>query len=421
MKNLFLPLMLFAIGMSSCSKDQPNISDSSTTQSSDLVGINVYSGTTRALDTTTETLETTSGEVVLHIDDSGSIQSTYYFYYQNSDWAQDDTDAIAWSKITFPANFYSMHDGDPLEGLSFTSEVATYTNYTVTGESWEHKDLVYHASVLNAMPTGGAVSLYHKHALSKIHLYAATDKTKVYIARVRLVNIDGEGVATIKPVAYDEITTASGISWTNSESDFETYLYHYIGDEKITSISSASGTNPIITEVATAPLMIIPQSTTAAVMGGSENSVVSFTGSYIEVIYYLTDSDNNPIVGYSSVAARPDAADYIEDNQPLALFVMGAFPLEATFYPNMEYDITLGLGASGSTGGILIADYYVDKSGIAVDLTKVDGDDDDDDGTTEIPGIEEGDYILGDADDPIDIIVTANSWDDGEDVDVEQE
>ncbi len=410
--------MFFAAALASCSENDPNTSSSdSAAQTGDLVAINTYAGTTKATDTTTESLET-SAKVILHIDDSDSVQATYTFEYDGSDWSQSGSSLISWGTIEFPANFYSMHDGDdPLGSLSFTSDVATYTAYTVTGESTEHKDLVYHASKLTAIPTGGAVSVYHKHALSKLHLYAATGTNNVYIARVNLVNIDAQGTATITPIAYDQISTANDIGWVNSKSDFETYLYFYLDGAVATGITSASGTDPIINSSPNAPLMIIPQTTTAAEVTGSSDSVAKFSGSYVEVIYYMTDSNNMPLVGYSSVEARSDADKYIGTDQDKVLYVMGAFPLGYTFEANKEYNIALGLGADNSSGGILIADYFVDQDGVAVDLTLADGTDDGK--TVPIPQIDEGDDILAGSGDSIDILVTATSWDDGDTVKVE--
>lgn len=428
MKKLFLPLAIIAVTMSSCSNDEPNegFTTSSSTDNGNLVSINAYAGTTRAKDTTTSTLED-SGYVELHIDDSDTIKSSYTFAFALDDWSQDETDKIIWDDITFPANFYSMHDGAPFTGLSFTEDTATFTDYTVSGASTEHKDLVYHASQLSAIPTGGAVSVYHKHALSKIHLYAATGSNNVYIARVNLVNIESEGTLTITPVTASEISTTNGAEWVIESGNLTDYLYFYTGEVAPSALNSTTnGSNPIINDTEEAPLMIIPQETTAATMSSTDGSLATFSGSYIEVIYYMTDSKNMPIVGYSSVAARADASSYIDDDQSKTLYVMGAFPLGYEFEVNKEYDISLGLGADNSSGGILIADYYVDKTGEAVTLTKNgvdtdgDGDSDEDDGSSvEIPEIDEGDDILADSSDCIDIIVTVNDWDDGGSITVE--
>ncbi len=428
MKKLFLPLAILAMTMSSCSNDEPNVGATTTSSADygDLVSINAYAGTTRAVDTTTSTLED-SKYVELYIDDSDSIQASYTFIFAADDWSQDETDKIIWDDITFPANFYSMHDGAPFTDLSFTDDTATFTDYTVSGASTEHKDLVYHASQLSAIPTGGAVSLYHKHALSKIHLYAATGSNNVYIARVNLINIESEGTLTITPVTASEISTTNGAKWVIESGNLTDYLYFYTGTTAPSALNSTTnGSDPIINDDDDAPFMIIPQETTAATMTSTDGSLGTFSDSYVEVIYYMTDSNNMPIVGYSSVGARSDASSYIDDDQDKTLYVMGAFPLGYEFEINKEYDISLGLGTDGSSGGILIADYYVDKDGEAVTLTKKgvdtdkDGDSDEDDGSkVEIPEIDEGDDILADSTDCIDIVVTVNDWDDGGSINVE--
>ncbi len=418
--------MIFAVVTSSCSKDEPNeVATSSSANSGDLVSINAYTGTTRAEDTSTSTLETRA-YVEIHIDDSDAIQDTYEFTYSGTDWSQTDSSPVSWSDIEYPANFYSMFDGEPLTSLSFTEDVATSTNYTVTGSSFGHKDLVYHASSLSAMPSGGAVNIYHRHALSKIHLYAATGTTNVYIARVNLVSIDGEGTATITPLAADATSVTDGIEWTNSESNYQDYQYYWLDDDDEDGIpnalnSTTNGSNPIINDSISAPMMIIPQTTISATIESKTDDLATFTGSYVEVIYYMTDSEDMPVVGYPLVSSLPNASSYITDDQEKVLYVMAAFPLGYTFEANKEYDITLGLGEVGSSGGILVADYYVNADGSAVTLTTVgndsdgDGDVDEDDGEqVEIPTLEVGDDILASTSEYIDIIVCAYDWDSGD-------
>ncbi len=413
MKHLYFPLILFAAAISSCSTDQPSVGNAAA-NSGDLVAINVYTGTSRATDTTTSTLEY-DAEVLLHINDSVGLNKTYLFEYGGTDWSQSSSDPISWDDISFPANFYSLHDGtDPLSAVSFDESEAIYTGYTVTGASTEHKDLVTHASILSTMPVGGAVSVYHKHALSKIHLLASTGTNSVYIANVQLVTIDGMGDVTIVPLAADQIASESGITWDVSKSEFEDYLYLAIGEKDTPDEynSTDNGSNPLINESGDAPLMIIPQTTVAATVLSSADDVATFKDSYVQVIYYLTDSEGQPVVGYSSVGARSDATDFIGTDQDKALYVLAAFPLGYTFESNKEYNVNLGMGADGSTGGILMADYYVDYKGDAVKLTR---EGDTDAAIEDVPGIDEGDNILGDADGDICILVTANSWDDDTD------
>ncbi|MFI3248317.1 MAG: hypothetical protein R3Y39_04225 [Rikenellaceae bacterium] len=412
MKKLFFPVMLLAAAMCSCTEDETNMIDYPSGDSSDLVSINVYAGTTKGTDTTTETLET-KAYVELHIDDSASKALTYKFTYDGTNWNQGADDPIKWSDIVFPAKFYSLHDGSPYTNLTFTDDDATYTDYTVSGESSLHKDLVFHASEIDAIPADGTLSVYHKHALSKIHLYAATGTNKVYIARARLINMDGKGTVTITPLDDDATSTDVGASWENSGTSDSEYEYYSV-ESNASAISSGDGSAKIISTLTESPLMIIPQSTTAATAEQIANSKI--VGTYIEVIYYLTNVNENPLVGYAKVRNLPDGEDYISTDLDRTLYVMAAFPLAHCFLPNKEYDITLGLGSEDSTGGILIEDYYVDKDGVKVTLTKKD------DGSTttpEVPDVDEGDDILDNVNSAICITVTANSWDDGIDKEIE--
>ncbi len=416
MKKLFFPVMLFAVAMSSCSEDETSMGDyPGAAEGEDLVSINVYAGTTKGSDTTTSTLED-STYVELHIDDSGTISDTYTFTYASSDWSQTEADPVKWGDIVFPANFYSLHDGTAFGDLSFTDNVATYRDYTVSGESTTHKDLVFHASTLDAIPTGNVLSVYHKHALSKIHLYAATGTYNVYIAKATLVNVDGEGTVTITPLADDAASTDVGATWTNSDSNYDDYQYYYIGENAATALNSTtSGSDQLINSDTDAPLMIIPQTTTAITSASIAASSIG-TESYVEVIYYMTNTGGYPIVGYPTVSYMSDASDYVDADQDITLYVKAAFPLGYTFTPNKEYDIYLGLGEDGSTGGILVEDVYVDKDGDPVKLTKKDGDSDEE---VEIPEKEPGDDVLDGQNSEIDITVSVTTWDDGDSVTLE--
>lgn len=412
MKKNFIPAILFltALAMYSCAEDAPDVA-SATTSESDLVMINVSSGTTRGTDVTTTTLESSTG-VKLHIVDSGTdtalTSGAYDFTATDSDWSQSSTTKLTWADIDFPVHFSSMHDGTS-QSLSATLSESTL-DYSVSGASSNHNDLVYHSSQLDAIPAGGTINVFHKHALSKIHLYAATGTNKVYIARVNFVNVDGDGTLTVSPVSATELSTTNGLSWDIGSTNNATYEYYYVDDGTVSALVSTDTSNPIINSDDDAPFMIIPQTTVAATAEQIAEDGLDIDNSYFEVIYYMTDSNDQPIVGYSSVKARPDASSYITTDQDKVLYVMGAFPIGYKFEENMEYDITLGLGSDGSTGGILIADYYVDQEGNKVTLTTTGGTTYD---PVEIPEIEEGDNILADSTDEIDIIVTAHDWEDG--------
>ncbi|MFI3314130.1 MAG: fimbrillin family protein [Rikenellaceae bacterium] len=419
MKKFFTSALLLAVALSSCSKDV--ITNEVITSSDDgIVTINVTAAKTRGVDITTTALENSESGVKLHIIDSGSddalTNDAYDFTASSSDWSQTSETTLKWSDIDFPSNFYSMHDGTS-QSLSVGNGEATLS-YTVTGNSTDHKDLVYHASTLSSIPSGGTINVFHKHALSKINFYAGTGGNKAYIAKVSLVNVDGEGEVTIKPVDSSELSTASGVSWDNGASNNNTFLYYAIETTIPTALQStvttSATTNPIVTSDASAPLMILPQETTGATAAqiATAAGISAITGSYIEVIYYLTDSLDTPLVGYSAVSILSDANTYINEDQTKTLYVKAAFPLTADFDANYEYNITLGLGMSGSTGGLLITDNYVDKGGNNITLTKKDTSTST---TPTIPEIDTGDEILGDGDDDIDIVVSVNSWDAGDD------
>ncbi len=415
MKKFSFPVTLLALAvMVGCAEDESQIVGgvTSNADNSDLVSINVYAGTTKGTDTTTSTLED-SENVILHINDSGSISETFSFVYADDDWSQDGY-SLFWYDITFPANFYSLHDSTPLTGLKFDDDDAIYSGYSVAKESTDHNDLVYHASKLDAIPSGSVVSAHHKHALSKIHFYVSTGTANVYIARVQMVNVDDTGTITITPLAADASSDATDIAWSDNDKFEDTFLYYYVGDTSDATTALKTDTNgddPIINSDDDAPMMIIPQSTTGSTFSEEDfkedDSTIS--GTYIEVIYYATNADGLPLIGYSSVAEMTNASDY--KDQSIVLYVKAGFSLSYEFEANKEYNITLGIGSTGSTGGVLLADYYVDKTGEEIILTNI-SDGGEEEETTDVPDLEEGDDIFSDNTDKIDILISAYLWSD---------
>lgn len=404
MKNLFLPLLLLAVAMSSCTDDEISSGDYTQPDSDDLVSINVYAGTTKGTDTVTTTLEAST--ILLHIDDADGVSSSYSFSCTSSDWSQegDDVDKIAWSDIVFPASFYSMHDGVTSKELIFDDSKAQLVDYTVSGASVGHNDLVYYASMIEAIPVGGTLSAYHKHALSKVNFYAKTGTNMLYIAKLTLKNVDGVGTVTITPEDDD----SSSILWENGTSNDASYQYYYIGDDidaTPSAITSTGTTSVLIDDSEDAPMMIIPQTTSTS----SESSLSFMDYTYVEVIYYLTSSTGAPLVGFSEVSERTDADKYVDENQGIALYVKAGFKLAQTFDPNQVYNISLGLGADNTSGGILIDDFYVDKNGNEVELTLKNGCGSE---TVEIPDIDEGDDVLENVNSDIDIEVDIDKWGD---------
>ncbi len=412
MRKIFFPALLIVAAMSSCSQNDVDVASvKSSSDSGDEVVANIVSAgsISRGAVVTTSTLEDSDGGVDIYIQDADKIETYYNFKATDSDWSQSAS-SLLWSDITFPAYFFSMHDG-AAQSLTFGDGEVTLS-YTVSGESTSHKDLVYHASTLSAIPSSAAINAYHQHALSRLSIYAGTGGNKVYIAKATVMNLYGEGVATIDP---------DGIDWTNSgKADYD-YEYYPIDNETVpvelqsTTVDEVT-TNYLVNSADDASLMIIPQTAVASVVSqGVAGGSLTLTGTYIEVIYYLTDSDDNALVGYSAVSEMTNATDYIDGDQTTTLYVKAAFPLGKEFVDNKHYYVTLGLGMDGSTGGYLVDDFYVDEDGDPVKLTTKDDaddgvDDDDDSKQVDVPGLLPGDEILGGSDDYVDILVDVSTW-----------
>ncbi len=401
MKKFFIPALLFMGAMSSCSKNEVTevLPEG---DNSNKVGINISSGATKGVDLMTNDIET-QGDIKLYaISEKTSEPTSYMFKFTDGDWISGV--APSWDEIGIPVVFYSAHEGtNPVElsvKVTNTSDLTTEANlgYEVsTASSVSHKDLVFHASKVNSIPLGGKINAYHTHGLSKINFLASTGTNKAYIARVQLMNVDKNGVATITP--------KNAISWSeNSEIGMD---YCYYADPTASSSQVAAMFDEgdyIATDKTKSAIMMIPQTLNDPDVFTTTTGLEA--GTYVEVIYCLEDSEGNPIVGYTSADKHYEFDKFPDDiaaNTPL--YVKVAFGVKYDLVAGKQYDITLGLGRENSTGGIVLGKEFVDKDGDPIDTDPVD---------TGIP--EPGEPAIPGASTQVDITVNVGDWGVTEDV-----
>ncbi|MFI3323017.1 MAG: hypothetical protein R3Y50_10940 [Rikenellaceae bacterium] len=392
MKKFIIPALLIVAAMSSCSKDEVT-EVLPQGDNANVLGLSVSSGVTKGADVTTASLENNT-KVKLYAVKTDKTVYTSDFTFDSGDWSSSD--APTWTALGLPGEtvkFYSVHDGEGpiILDVSDTSVGATL-EHTTSQESADHKDLVYYAGSLAAIPAGGKIQAYHKHALSKVNVKASTGDLKVYIARVRLVNADSKANAAMLD---------NSVTWTNNTD--VTDLFNYYADANASNTLVASQFDDELIKLAdTNPdILMVPQ-TLAATCKSDINDDLS--DSYIEVIYCAEDKDGNPLVGYSEASKYPEYDNITNEDVTTTtpLYVKAAFPVSYAFVDDTAYIISLGLGGiDDSTGGLNLSDNYVDKDGNDIELgDKVDPD---------LP--EEGDPIFPTGNTQIDITVKVCDWD----------
>ncbi len=411
MKKIILPVLLLVGAMSSCSKnDVTEVLHSS--DNMNAVGLNVASGVTRGADVTTASIQNTSNIDLYYASTAKTGKAT--FTCSAGDWIS--TDAPKWSELGIPGSttaFYSMNDGSNAYGLvDATSGMTADAAFTTGEESANHKDLVYYAGELAAIPAGGQINAFHKHALSKVNFFATTGSLNVHIARVRLVNVGAESTPTI--------TAPTTVTWTKVASQDAFFKYYADADASSDKVAVSFG-DPVTAGADNSKVAIMAASTTPSVMMIPQALVNSFDtatqqgdnvadvikGAYIEVIYCATDKNGEAIVGYTEAQKHPQyskmttgTTDTDITSATTPLYVKAAFPIASlSLGDNKAYDVILGLGGTGSTGGYVVSDEFVNKDGDKINLGIEE---------TEIPDID--DPVFPDADAQIDIIVTVGDW-----------
>lgn len=376
--NLNLKIMtrvlFFAIAasivLSSCSKnDVSEVANPNDNPNS--IGLTVGTYTTKA-ETNTTGMNATDNVVNIYYYGAGDNDGSLSFTYSGSTWSE--ANSTTWSNFDdlFPVTFFSLNSGTTpsgdIEYKSITDESAITSTYQVKGDVssdndnrdiTEQEDLVYYGAKLAAIPTGNNITAVFKHALSRIKMqYLTTDDMLLYIAKVRICNIDGSAIATV--TVTDE--SVSSITW-GSNSGYES-TYNYFADA---TASTDTATDPKLagklnatttaTDFADAEddRFIIPQT--------ASFTSVDFNSSYIEVIYCSTSKAGTPIIGYTSADLHPHFSEFTDKgilaNTPL--YAKVAFPLtDFTFSAASYYNLILNFDGNNILGA---ADDFVDKDG----------------------------------------------------------
>lgn len=263
-----------------------------------------------------------------------------------------------WSAVTsYPARFYATYPEQTLlpSGASNDNFIAPKFTYSVTPavQSNNMVDLLAASSVRSVTNTGILLFPF-EHILSKIDFSVKVDsKVKVYIQSVKIWNAGKTATYTFNPGANG--------AWSNPVAPInESFGYmgvvnpattHYVGTMKIgSSVNHA--------------LIMMPQTSTGWVNPGASswlsqglNSLK--TGTYIELVYRMTDFSGNDIIGFT------DAVNYVNKVHSVTgnLWVKVGYSFAANWAQKTQYTYTIGLGGQTNTGGILIDGNYMKNDG----------------------------------------------------------
>lgn len=379
-------VLFFAIAasivLSSCSKnDVSEVSNPNDNPNS--IGLTVGTYTTKA-ETNTTGMNATDNVVNLYYYNNEGTKDNLSFTYNGSTW--DEAEGTTWSNFDdlFPVTFFSLNSGKTpsgnIEYSTYTENLAYSNEYTVSGNVHssnsdrtitDQEDLVYYGAKLAAIPTGNNITAVFKHALSRIKIqYKTPENTLLYIAKVRIYNVDGKAIATIS--VSDE--SISSIAWSDNTGNSSSY--NYFADATASTdtpespvLASQLATTTTATDFAatTNDRYIIPQEV-------EFTSVSNTQSAYIEVIYcstYIDDTqkDETPIIGYKRAGLHEESPNFIDNVtifEDTPLYAKVAFPLtDFTFEAASYYNLVLNFDGNNILGA---ADSFVDKDGNEYDL-----------------------------------------------------
>lgn len=420
MKQFILPTLLFAATVSSCSKDDLSDLPMTGSDNPNIISFDMAAATTKGTDLVAETLRSNSNIFLSYIDDDENTGVINYDYIDaTTGWAQvgsdntttlADEDAVLWSEVSYPIQFYSMNNGgaDAAADVAFDSHDATSaikSGYSVpSSDIKDHVDLLYMSQTVSEMPGAGKVRGVFDHALSKVE-FTLTTKDE---------SSDGYNVMLLETIlrytyyiGTGTITASTGaIAWDNYTGMMHNYDYFDVSSDDLDTTSSERTYSGVIAAKIedsdetdeTWNMKLIPQTFLAGydILDGLDDSsslyyveADAWTAdliedkmediTFIDVLYRMTHMDGTSVTGYAS------ATDYLNDfiatetitqetidgwitkygDTPLYTRVGFAFSSDYTIDPSMYYQFNLDFF---SHGGIIIDDHFYDQTGTRTDI-----------------------------------------------------
>ncbi len=351
MKKILLSFAAIAM-LASCSKEEANSSRIEGDPS--IIAFNSFTAVTKVADAVIANLQNDVAGFNVYATDSRAtplfiINAQAYKYTAPAwGWTTDQK----WSVIeTYPANFYATYPN-----VAITDPAAPKFAYNVNADVPSTSsaintqvDLLAANQSVNAMPGNGTVPFAFQHILSKIDFrVAASPQVKTYIQSIKIWNA---GVSA---------TYTFGTGWSATTATTNSFTYRPV----------AAATNAIAYNSATAQtvnsssaLMMMPHITASTPWNGKTANIN--TGTYVEVVWRMTDAAGTDIVGFTNATAHPNYAGIPASG---GLWVKGGFPITANWAAGTYYTYTIVLDGVNGTGGTLIGDKFFDDNGNEVAL-----------------------------------------------------
>ncbi len=356
--------------LSSCSKNEM-VELLPQTENPNAIGLTTGTVVSKSTETTTGGLNTEGTELTFYSDNadfgtSGSLK----FTHRSGKWEAEGNPTWAGIDFTSGLRLFSIFDG---ANVVVTPATGAASAYTVATDVADQKDLVFFATELHAIPTGGNITAIYNHALARVKMQDVTTGMDVDCKAVSLKGFDGTAVPTI---------TAAGnaIAWTDNNDESEaSYVY---------DLANA--------DVKSNDMYIIPQKTAL-----NEKKQPAAEG--VEVLC-MTKIGSTQRAGWESVEAYLKAnlnvtsvklagADYTG-----VMYVKAVFPIDAVEFVNNQY-YNLQLNFAGSSLQYTDNKYF-DENGAELVV----------DGTPTTPDPEVDDTVNPDANDTIGLFVQVAEW-----------
>ncbi len=465
MKRLFLPALLLAGAMSSCSKDEvTSVAAKSDAQTVNTVGFDFATAVTRGAETTADGIRTGS-DVTLYFasnatasDVSGSeVYTSGWINYDYSEaWSQakynvgssdvtvtTDDNELYWSNLGFSDEdgatnptvyFYSMNDGannhvldtyttTSATGVLFTPLAGFVGSTTPTNKVSEQVDLVHYAGTISSIPGAGEVRATFDHSLSRFEMYSNQGEYNPYIKSVTFCNLYGSATPTLTTsngavtwnfdagasqntnYLYFTRIDGSGATESNGELMYDSYI---IGDYDGAILQTSDN------------MMIIPQTLAsgseafAAIQGNKGTSDLSDQGAaavtatltgipYIAVIYRMTDAGATSVVGYLN-ASDCDEYQTLADASSVTPTSVGD---DSHLYVLVGFPFTSDITLKSGSHYNLNLGFGVTGGILLSDFYYTSYGEET---NIRIAGLEPGDYVIPGVDTPIGLTITVTDW-----------
>ena len=369
-----------------------------------VVGFSTNLGRSKATTADLSVLEgSADGFGVFATRNDGGVQKSHIanlpYRYNAGTWTWKDLLADAmptWplDAAHYPLNFYAYYP----KNITLSETTAPFDAvHVIEPTAAAQKDLLAaHSLNILSRPVSGKVVLAFDHILSKVDFkLVAGNRTKVYVAGVKVVNVGSTGTFNYKSKA-----------WTTSPSTGD-YTNNYVfADATNLTDNTVTGSDPTeATAVALAcvaganhALMLMPQTATANKWDKAKANIGIQT--MIEVIYRM-ESGGKDVVAFGDATKHPNYTT-LGSSVTGPIYVKVAYPLDAAWTMKKSYTYTICLGTNGASNGNLIEGKFVDEDGNPTDLPVVDSETGD---PIEVPN------PITDTTKPIDFVVSVVSWD----------